>query len=93
MGTTTAAQMTHRCAAVGCQQAVPLRWLMCIDHWRMVPAVKRREVWACYRRLGTRPADENAERYRAAVQAAVDAVHEKAHARKARADTQTPPLF
>jgi hypothetical protein len=35
---------THTCAATGCQHVISTRMLMCLDHWRMVPAPLRREV-------------------------------------------------
>ena len=40
---------THGCAADGCAEACPRQHLMCIRHWRMVPAALRREVIAAYR--------------------------------------------
>lgn len=82
---------TQPCAAVGCQHAVRRGLLMCMDHWRMVPAARQRDVWDWYRKIGRQP--DARQRYEAAVQAAVDAVHQKALARKASKDAQTPPLF
>lgn len=35
---------THNCSATGCQKQVPLNLLMCMTHWRMVPAPLAREV-------------------------------------------------
>lgn len=90
-GGTRGTRPTHTCAAVGCQRSIELRMLMCIEHWRMVPKAAQRDIWASYRTLHRRP--DAAERYAAAVNAAIDAVHGKALARKGRADAQTPPLF
>jgi hypothetical protein len=83
------ATATHKCAAVACQRQVPMRLLMCIDHWRRVPAALRRQVWASYRRTDA----EAGLAYLAAVQAAVDAVHTKALAQQVRRDPATPDLF
>lgn len=43
---------THPCAVAvaGCREACPTAHLMCIGHWRMVPAALQREVWAAYKR-------------------------------------------
>lgn len=35
---------THTCNATGCQHLISARMLMCLDHWRMVPAPLRREI-------------------------------------------------
>lgn len=43
---------THTCAATGCQHLIAMHLLMCMDHWRMVPVVYRREVLATYRVMG-----------------------------------------
>lgn len=32
------------CAATGCQRRIPSNLLMCMDHWRMVPAPLARNV-------------------------------------------------
>lgn len=57
----------------------------------MVPAPLRRAVWSAYRQLGKSPGSRQA--YDAAVQAAIDAVHQKQLARKGAADARTTPLF
>lgn len=36
--------MKHLCAQTGCLTLVPTGYLMCVRHWRMVPAEVRR-VW------------------------------------------------
>ncbi|MBA4343251.1 MAG: hypothetical protein C0423_14030 [Methylibium sp.] len=82
---------TYACAANGCQHVIEAPMLMCVEHWRLVPAALKREVWAWWRLVGRRP--EARERHRAAVQAAIDAVHQKQLARKARSDAATRPLF
>lgn len=81
-------QRTHECAAEGCQHVIPARMLMCIDHWRMVPAPLRRDVAAAWRRRcsavdWSEQIDAVAE-HRGAVAKAVAAVKEKQE-RKAQA--------
>ena len=86
-------QATHRCAAHGCQHDIPLKLLMCNDHWRRVPAKLRGTVWDTWRRLKRQPSALAAQAYHAAVRDAVAAVHDKQLKRKASADARTPPLF
>ena len=85
------ARVMHTCLAVGCQMAVPAPLLMCLEHWRLVPAAERRRVWAAYQRLGREAGAEDS--HRTAVKAAVDAVHDKQVAKKAKRDAGTPDLF
>ena len=40
--------MIHCCHAKGCTVAVPPKLLMCLRHWRLVPARLQRDVWATY---------------------------------------------
>ena len=84
----------HPCAAVGCQHLVQPGFLMCNDHWRQVPRKLQVEVWDAFReikrRIGNR---EAAQRYGAAVKAAVDAVHTKQLTRNDKRDASTRPLF
>ncbi|MDP2369367.1 hypothetical protein [Rhodoferax sp.] len=68
---------THNCAAVGCQKQVPLNLLMCMEHWRMVPAPLAREVNKAWRIRDRGEARTLA--YQAAVAAAVKAVEAKQH--------------
>lgn len=69
---------THNCAAVGCQKQVPLNLLMCMTHWRMVPAPLARAVLAAWRLRCRKPADQDAGRaHQDAVVAAVMAVAAK----------------
>lgn len=39
----------HYCHARGCKRVVPPEMLMCGSHWRMVPKIIQRDVWAHYR--------------------------------------------
>ena len=41
--------MSHPCHARGCSTPVRPELLMCLRHWRMVPAAIQRAVWATYR--------------------------------------------
>ena len=91
MNRTPHAPAVHTCLAVGCQVPVPMKLLMCMEHWRLVPAAERRRVWAAYQRLGREAGAEAS--HRTAVKAAVDAVHGKQMAKKAKRDTITPDLF
>ena len=68
---------THRCAATGCQHDIPLHLLMCIDHWRMVPAPLRREVLATSKDSLRSHHWNDAINYRRAVQDAVAALEAK----------------
>lgn len=82
------------CEAVGCQHLVQPGFLMCMDHWRQVPKKLQAQVWTTWRELNRRGATpEHAQRYRAAKQAAIDAVHAKQLTRKSKADAATRPLF
>lgn len=84
----------HDCKAVGCQRPVAKGKLMCIDHWRLVPVARQRDVWTCWREVNRRGVTlEQIQRYRSAVQAAIDAVHAKQLAKKATRDEGTPDLF
>jgi len=86
----------HRCAAVGCQHLVQPGFLMCVTHWRMVPAKLQRDVWTAwreFRRTSHRANPAALQLYRQAVQAAIDAVHAKGLARKATKDAGTSSLF
>lgn len=71
----------HTCAAEGCQHVISARMLMCIDHWRMVPAPLRREIvhQLKRRRSAADPADrvDAAANYGNAVRQAVATVREK----------------
>lgn len=75
----------HDCAATGCQRRIPSHLLMCIDHWRMVPARVKREVlvaWQAWRRtVDPSGRHDAAVWHEAAKQKAVDAVAAKQAAR------------
>lgn len=86
---------THKCAATGCQKQVPLNLLMCMAHWRMVPAPTQREVlatWRVRRRsiANDRTADSQHEAARAA---AIAAVHAKQHRKIAEKTARNAALF
>lgn len=40
--------MPHHCHAFGCKNTVSPKKLMCLKHWRMVPAAIQKAVWATY---------------------------------------------
>lgn len=66
----------HNCKAEGCTQVVALHLLMCIEHWRLVPAATRRAVLSAWRRWKSGVKGAWAD-YQAAVADAVAAVREK----------------
>lgn len=57
----------HECAVAGCGQLIPSNLLMCAPHWRKVPVLVQRTVYATWRNGG-------AEEYLAARKAAIDSV-------------------
>lgn len=63
----------HECAATGCKAMIRRGLLMCAPHWRMVPLGEQRAIYRTWRAF-QRNEDGSKEAYRAAVQAAVDAV-------------------
>ena len=85
------APLLVNCAAVGCVAQTHAPLLMCVDHWRRVPAAIRRQVWAAWKRIGKEPGAR--ETHAKAVQAAIEAVHGKALAKKAQRDAGTGDLF
>lgn len=86
---------THCCSATGCGKQIPLNMLMCMTHWRMVPAPLQRKVldtWRVRQRRG--PGDRtSAEQHEQAKAEAITAVHSKLHRRIADRQAQTPSLF
>jgi hypothetical protein len=76
---------THACALPGCREACPTSHLMCVDHWRMVPAALRvmvRMAYQVWRRAvsGNRSMEMKVQRaaeLRKVQQMAVAAVTEK----------------
>lgn len=68
---------THVCAATGCQKQVPLNLLMCMGHWRMVPAPVQREVLATWRARTRRGDRSDVEAHQVATAKAVEAVQAK----------------
>ena len=63
----------HLCHAVGCERAVPPRYLMCSAHWGMVPHHLQQRVWATYVR-GQEVRKDPTPEYLAAARAAINAV-------------------
>lgn len=80
----------HNCAIGGCPCQVPSHLLMCIDHWRLVPAPLQREVVAAwrqrsnYRRVRGLEALGDAQNYANVIDRAKTAVTEKLAARVAK---------
>jgi hypothetical protein len=68
----------HACTAVGCKQRIQSTYLMCGNHWRMVPEPLQRAVWAQYRRCQEKRLNPLADKpYMAARQAAINVVAKK----------------
>lgn len=40
--------MSHTCHAADCDRVIPPRLLMCMRHWRAVPAGVQRLIWVTY---------------------------------------------
>lgn len=81
------------CQATGCQREVPRSHLMCPDHWRMVPAHLRREVWAAWRTLCRWPSMHSSRAYQVVRRDAINAVEAKGLLRLARRTQESPQLF
>jgi len=69
---------THQCPIPGCTWQVPDDRLMCLNHWRLVPAFTQRQVtvaWNAVRssKIAQKRVDA-IERYRDARQAAIDSL-------------------
>lgn len=87
------AELLHRCRATGCQRRVPAHLLMCVTHWRLVPAPTQRQVleaWRGYRRHRDSTALAALEIAQAL---AVQQVAGKQQARIDQATQSTPGLF
>lgn len=67
-----AATNLHTCSIPGCETVLPVQFLMCKRHWRMVPAANRSEVWDAWD--GWRCGVVSAQDLRDAQKKATDAV-------------------
>jgi len=65
------------CAAEGCRVACARHHLMCLPHWRMVPAPLQREVWETWRAWSRKGGGNIYEAYQSARGQAIAAVREK----------------
>lgn len=80
----------HRCAVPSCQADIPRHLLMCMDHWRLVPAPLRRDVTAAWKALRAGQRDfghaslAEARAHRQAAEQAVAAVTGKTEEKQAR---------
>ena len=85
---------THNCAATGCQKQVPFNLLMCMTHWRMVPAPVQREVLAAWRLMNRDRRNLDAVLvYRTQCLGAQQAVHAKQHRKIAEKNAVDGNLF
>lgn len=84
---------------MGCARRIPTHLLMCIDHWRLVPAPIRREVvsaWAWRQRSAQAPggaAIDAVQAHRVAVDKAVAAVATKQTNKQAQRAAVEGDLF
>lgn len=82
----------HPCAVANCGRPVPRHLLMCMDHWRMVPAPLRREVTAAWKvvqasaREEGRPSLSATRNHQQICQQAAQAVVDKMAARQQDAE-------
>jgi hypothetical protein len=67
------AERPHTCHARECDKPVKPEMLMCFVHWRMVPRVIQRAVWAAYR-VGQCDDKKPSEAWHRAADAAIGAV-------------------
>jgi hypothetical protein len=84
---------THPCSAAGCQHVVSTRMLMCLDHWRMVPAPLRREIVSLAKSMARDMDCRLVVDYRDAVARAVAAVQEKQERKAAASAGPSGSLF
>ena len=71
---------THKCPCDDCTTQVRRGLLMCLPHWRMVPAPLQREVYRTFRGWSRAPLGEGSElrkEYFKVVDQAINAVREK----------------
>lgn len=73
LGQAALVRQPHHCHARGCERAVPPKMLMCYPHWRMVPRLVQRKVWATYRD-GQEITKDPSREYLAAAREAIEAV-------------------
>lgn len=89
----------HKCAVPHCPCQVPRHLLMCMEHWRMVPAPLRREVTAAWKHAASlakhqgRP-DLHAQRaWQVVADQAAQAVTAKVQSRQAELTEKFGDLF
>lgn len=68
--------MSHTCHAYQCNTEVKPEMIMCFKHWKMVPALIQRRIWATYRR-GQCDDKQISEAYGKAAKEAIRAVAQK----------------
>lgn len=61
--------MSHICHAIKCKKECPPKYLMCKQHWSMVPADLQAAVWGHYRPGQERDKNPSAEYMRASMNA------------------------
>ena len=82
-----AAAVLHSCAAEACTKRIPSKLLMCLAHWRMVPAPLQREIYRTCRLARRSCQHEHWKAYDDAVAQAIATVREKEIKRQLRRDS------
>lgn len=67
----------NTCAAEACGSPCPSHHLMCVDHWRMVPALLKQAVLSSWQLWSRRGGNKFRSDYETARAAAIAAVREK----------------
>ena len=65
---------TRPCPVGGCPRRMPTYWLMCRPHWRRVPILLKRAVWATYQEGQEDDLSRVTPEYLKARRAAIEAV-------------------
>ncbi|HSH71578.1 MAG TPA: hypothetical protein VK974_00850 [Methylophilaceae bacterium] len=68
--------MNHTCHAINCSKTVQPKMLMCLKHWKMVPAETQLKVWKLYR-PGQEIDKQATAEYIEVAKLAIEQVHQK----------------
>lgn len=82
----------HTCAAEQCDRQIARGLLMCLPHWRMVPAPLQRDVNSTWRTFRRGKALSALKAYRTAADRAIAAVREKEIQRQLKRDSMGDTL-
>lgn len=68
----------HKCAVEGCGLVVPIKLLMCPEHWAALPEGIKRAVQRAFRNLELQKSLESVQAYREAVARAREFINSQA---------------